>query len=124
MKEKIFEQLKKCKVPLPEYSIHDLELIIPRAVNELVQPSLSNEEFAISTEYLVRVNKSLVYPCDWYYTIHNNWNQGNGPTDEMLYIKILAKAGKMLRVAAVGYNNRQPWYGWLPQTNITILERR
>lgn len=123
MNKKIREQLKKCQTPIPEYKEDDLELLIPKYINSTYTVQ-TNEEFAVGTNYLIQVNKSLIYPCDWYYTIHSNWNQGNGPTDEMLYIKVMSKAGKMINVASVGYNNKQIWYGWLPQANITILERR
>lgn len=121
MNKKIIEQLKKCSIPLPEYSEETKQLIIPKDKN--YQKISAPEDFAIGTNYLIQVNKSLVYPCDWYYTIHSNWNQGIGPTEEYLYINIISKIGKMLKVSSIGYNNRQTWIGWLPQTNITILER-
>ena len=123
MNQQIKEELKKCITPIPEYSNNDTEIIIPRYGDQLSFPT-TNEDFIVGNVYLVKVNKSLVYPCDWYYTIHSNWNNGKGPTEEMLYIKVMSKAGKMINVAAAGYSNKTTWYGWLPQTNLTILERR
>lgn len=120
MNEKIKEQLKKCKTPIPEFDDSTIEITIPRSNIFTYTPS--KEDFSIGNQYLVKVNKSLVIPCDWYYTIHSNWNKGIGPTDELLYIKVLSKAGKMINVAAVGYNNKSTWYGWLPQSNMSILE--
>ena len=118
MNKFIFDQLKKCKIAqLPEYDENTTHIIIPKVGSKV---NIIND-LNINQNYLIIVEEYIIKPYNGF-TLHDNWNNGIIPTDKQMEIKVEQIMGKMVKVSAVGYNDRKPWNGWLPRKSIHILK--
>lgn len=117
MNKYIKQGLEKTKVAvIPPYDDNTTNLLIVKGQR------VQKEIFAPYSCYKVHISESLVKPCDWYNTIHNNWNEGIAPDDTFLNIEVQQVMGKMVKVKSSGVNSHSFWEGWLPKGNIDIIE--
>lgn len=78
--------------------------------------------------YLIRLSRYLLSP-PLNDNLSINWNNGNIPKHEYYKIDVNKSIGDMINVTGTGYdmNNRidinDIWEGWLPRSEIEILEK-
>ena len=115
MNKFIKEQLKKCKIAqIPDFTDKTTELLIP------CNNQLSKVDFECGGEYNIRVEDYIIHPYPGF-TLHDNWNQGIIPTDNLMHVLVTKDMGKMIQVQAVGLNDNKAWRGWLPKKSCKIL---
>ena len=117
MNKIIFEQLKKCKVAkLPFFDMNTTTIQIEKGGNAIVSNDLE-----INHYYRIQVEDYIVKPYEGF-TLHDNWNNGIVPTDNIMNCEVIQIMGKMVKVEAVGFSTNVPWCGWLPRKSIHIIE--
>ena len=120
MNKFIKEQLKKCRVAIiPYFDDSTTVLHIGLSDGAVVKDT---GELQLYHNYSIKVEDYIIHPYQGF-TLHDNWNSGRIPTDYYMNCQIIKVMGdKMVKISAVGVNDRKPWEGWLPRKSIKILE--
>lgn len=116
----IQKELKKVVVAnISNYNEDKNQIIIPR-FNQVL---MKENEY-----YLIKLDDELLNPNSSS-TLATNWNQGRVPTSKYMKIDVMRVMGKMVNINGLGYDyiNKQDknevWSGWLPITQITVIEK-
>jgi hypothetical protein len=95
---------------------------------EFLIPRIKQFRLEENSYYIIKLDNSLLDENKTS-TLSANWNQGTLPPSKYLKIDVSKIMGKMVRVNSIAYdydNNKDlniPWSGWLPITQIEILEK-
>lgn len=144
MNKFIKKQLEQVRhVTLPPWDDSTTHLVISRTTDARVETAASAEravsaltegiaagtakEFKVGQQYRIWVEPTLIYQeplSKWYHTIHDTWNEGQGPTEQTMWIQVMEFnfSRKMMRVRGRGVIYDSIWAGWLPVSNIKMLE--
>lgn len=117
MNKILLEQLNKIKTLIPNYIDTQTDFIVPKR-SKVSDPM----DFVIGSAYKIKVENYIVSPYDGF-NLHDNWNHGVPPSEQILNIEVKEIMGKMIKVVGSGDTTKVFWEGWLPKKSITILER-
>lgn len=116
MNKFIKQQLKKCRVVLPEWDDSTTHLLIECTTNHPAQETLNTDK-----EYLIEIKDYILHePPN--FTLSSNWNAGTVPPEHSMKIKYINVMGKMVQVQGVGTTTNISWTGWLPQKSFEVIE--
>lgn len=119
MERKIFEQLKKCRINLPEYDINSTRLVIPIQGMQVSAPA-PGVDLVEGGEYNIFIEDYIINePPN--FTLSANWNKGTKPPENKMIIRVNKIMGKMVNVAGAGETTNIAWGGWLPRKAIKII---
>ena len=71
--------------------------------------------------YIIEVEDYIIHPFEGF-TLHDNWNNGNVPTNKNMQIYVTQIMGKMVKVESKGCDDGLIWVGWLPRKSIHIKQ--
>ena len=125
MNKFIIEQLHKCKVAKVIGDPKDEIIIYVNKTTVNPQdyiPVVPAATFQIGHWYEIEIEDCMLIPCDWYNTIHSQWNKNNPPVDKHLKCEVIQIAGKMVRIKGTSFETKREWTGWLPKSNIILIQ--
>lgn len=113
MNKFIKEQLKKCRIVLPDWDDNTTEMIISTKQQKSVINQSGNLHISIEN-YII--NEPATF------TLSSNWNGGTKPPENEMIIKIINQTGKMYKVSGTGISTNIYWEGWLPEKGFKIVK--
>lgn len=116
MNKFIRQQLKKCRLPLPEWDDKTTTLVIPMNTSGTsVYTSNSNKNFEIQIkDYIINEPRN--------FTLSSNWNNGTKPPEHVLInVNYISTVGKMSKIGGTGKTTGIYWEGWLPEKGFEII---
>ena len=106
MNKFIKEQLKKCRITLPEWDSTTTSLFIPL---ETVGVIPSNLKLIYIKNYILNEPPN--------FTLSHEWNNDTIPPENRMWVKVIETRGKMIKIEGKGVSSEIPWTGWLPQAS-------
>lgn len=120
--KELIEQLHKCKVAsIPAIDDNTDKIIIK------CKSTSDGANIRISSCYLVELSDLILNPSDQI-QFHYNWNNGCLPEYKYMKCECIDIVGEYMKIYGVGYDysNKKDlskvWVGWLPLSQVTILE--
>ena len=117
MNKILLQQIDKIKSLITESTEDQTDFIISKRLQ-----TSEASDFIIGNLYKIKVESYIVTPYEGF-NLHDNWNHGIPPSEQILNVEVKEIMGKMIRVVGSGDTTKAFWEGWLPKKSITILER-
>lgn len=122
MNKLIYNQLNKCeRCKLPVFDQTTTSIFIQK------QEPKKDKVFEKDHCYLIKIADHIINPPEGY-TLAKNWNGNTNPPNKFMNVSCIQIMGKMVKVDGIGYNPETNstlscvWSGWLPVSDIKILE--
>ena len=122
MNELIKKLLQECEhCTIPTYSDDTTILHIPK--HEIKKPLT----FKLNSYYRICIDDYILNPPEGF-TLAKNWNSNTNPPCKYMNVVVNQLMGQMVKIEGIGFDMEQAkpinisWSGWLPVSNVKIME--